>query len=178
MAAHYTTTHEGQTATRRSAGHKQQQYFWAVWVLFRNGPRYQGDPNPRVNTTWSCEAYSSRADLAHKRAADYREWAQDVAVVPVNCVIKTPKAKPAVELPGDTFEIEGLQFGPDADPHYGWSGSRVATYKGYLVRVSLTGKTGFRASASLNGNENIYLKLGRLDTRVKEIKARIDARTQ
>jgi hypothetical protein len=81
MAAIYTSTHEGQTDTRKSAGHLEQEYFFAIWAkLVRNGE-------------WSCEAYTSRPDLAQARAAEYRRssWFADVAIVPVTCVIKLTK---------------------------------------------------------------------------------------
>lgn len=83
MTAIYTTTHEGQTATRKSAGHIAQEYTHAVWVQDRKGE-------------WGCYAYSSRLDLAQKRAAEYSRhyeggWVQSVAVVPVTCEIKLTK---------------------------------------------------------------------------------------
>lgn len=81
MTAIYTTTHAGHTASRKSARHLEQEYFFAVWVA------NAGDSN------WSCEAYSSRRDLAEKRAAEIRRYVgkYDVVVAPVTAEIKLTK---------------------------------------------------------------------------------------
>jgi hypothetical protein len=82
MTATYTSSHAGVSASRRSAGHIKQEYTHAIWVQSKN------------NQTWSCEAYSSRLDLAQKRAAEFsREtgWVQKVAIEPVTCEIKLTK---------------------------------------------------------------------------------------
>ena len=85
MTATYTTTHEGQTATRKSAGHTQQEYRYAIWVLCVD----RGKTEP----TWGCEAYASRADLAQNRAREFERcsWVNKVAIEPVTCVIKLTK---------------------------------------------------------------------------------------
>jgi hypothetical protein len=80
MTAIYTSTHEGQTASRKSARHLEQEYFFAIWVA------NAGAGN------WSCEAYTSRMDLAQARASEFRRAGKyDVAIVPLTCEIKLTK---------------------------------------------------------------------------------------
>ncbi len=127
MAAIYTTTFAGETASRRSARHLTQEYHFAIWAKRSSG--------------WSCEAYSSRADLAAKRASELRQFALDVAVVPVTCELKTVKPKPDTSFPGAPFEVGGIVFGVDPQ----WSHARLGTYLGWTVRLFCTGRV-FRAS--------------------------------
>lgn len=79
MTAIYTSTVEGHTATRKSARHIKQEYFFAIW---------HADAG---HSNWTCEAYSSRLDLAQRRAADYQSTNAQVRIVPVQCTIKLSK---------------------------------------------------------------------------------------
>jgi hypothetical protein len=83
MTAIYTTAHEGETATRKSADHIEQQYHFAIWAKWDNG--------------WSCEAYSSRRDLAAKRASEVAQYrgVSQTAIEPVTCTIKLTKKQKA-----------------------------------------------------------------------------------
>jgi hypothetical protein len=105
MTAIYTSTHQGQTARRKSAGHIKQQYFFAIWVLSR--PYWQ----PEAEYTWSCEAYASRINLAQATARSWEksQATKEVAIVPVACTVKLTKRQQewADALPKDL--LAGIQ---------------------------------------------------------------------
>jgi hypothetical protein len=162
MAAIYTTTHMGQTASRRSARHLEQIYTHAIWV------------KGNKNGVWCCEAYTSRPDLAQARASEFRRcsWVAEVAIVPVTCEFKTVKPKPDVTYPGEHFEVEGVQFAPDRQ--YG----RAGNYQGWVILLTCTGRV-FRCvatDAARTWNVRIYVGNGGLESRVRAMKAEIDKR--
>src|SRR5262249_20050723 len=74
MTAFYTTTHEGKTDSRASAGHVRQEYRFAVWV--------GNDANE-----WGV-SYSRSYELARRRAGAWRCQGYKVSVQPVECRIK------------------------------------------------------------------------------------------
>jgi len=154
----YTTTHEGQTATRKSAGHGKQEYHFAIWV--------KGDASG-----WTCEAYTSRMDLAHARANEFRRFYTDVAIAPVSAEAKAVKARPTVDFPGETFTMCDVNFSGGNDTY-----ARFGTYRGWSIRLTCSGRI-FRAAALLNDNDwqnRLYVPNGGLESRVKAIKAAID----
>ena len=154
MTAIYTTTKNGKTATRKSAHHATQQYFFAVWA---------GD---------SCEAYSSRRDLAEARAAQIRHYG-DVSVEPVTCEFKVVKERVAVDFPATEFERSGIKFVQNPK----WPRGRIGEYRGYTISLHCSGKT-FRASAEVDGAwvSGMYVAAGSLDTRIALMKTLIDAK--
>jgi hypothetical protein len=79
MTAIYTTKHGEFTASRKSARHLEPEYFFAIWV------------KNRQDDIWTCEAYSSRVDLARARASEFSRLGYEVAVEPVTAVIKLTK---------------------------------------------------------------------------------------
>jgi hypothetical protein len=83
MTAIYTTTHAGKTEGRKSAGHTEQQYFFAVWARKDKCQYWDGE--------WHCQCYASRLDLAQARAREYAKIGCDVEIVPVTAVIKLTK---------------------------------------------------------------------------------------
>jgi hypothetical protein len=81
MAVTYTTTHAGHTATRKSAGHTEQQYHFAVWCADKG------------QSNWTCEAYASRRDLAEARVREFSGWRRecDFVIALVTAEIKLTK---------------------------------------------------------------------------------------
>ncbi len=158
----YTTTKNGAVATRKSAGHREQKYFFAVWC---------GN---------SCQAYTSRRDLAEARVREFRGYKSmvdaDLTIEPVTCELKVVKEKAAVDFPGQEFEMGGVKFGPDAKYHF----ARQGHYRGYTVRLSTSGKT-FRAQAQPaelskhDWAQTLYTKVpGSLQSRLDLIKRLVD----
>lgn len=161
----YTTTYEGFTEQRKSAGHSQPQYKFAVWGKGKNRDGKE---------VWSVLCYNSRMDLAQAELRQRSTWygPGEIMIAAVTAEHKTVKARPDVTYPGETFEVGGIKFGPDGQ--YGRSGE----YRGWVVLLSCTGRQ-FRCLATKpdrSWGDRIYVPNGGLETRIKAIKAAIDAK--
>ncbi len=160
----YTTTYEGHVETRKSAGHLEPIYKFAVWGL----GTWKG------KAQWGVLCYCSRMELAQaqlrQRQAHY--GAGNINIAAVTAELKAVKPKPDVDFPGAEFELGGIKFDSNT-PRY----SRVGEYQGWKVLLSCTGRV-FRASATRDldtWSGRLYVANGGLKTRIEAIKAAIDA---
>lgn len=135
MTVKYTTTHGGETASRTSQGHLEPQYTHAIWVLWGNGCPAPG---------WSCEAYTSRYDLAVSQRnahAKANRFVCQAAIAPVTAEVHFTKRQRAWLESLATRQLEGAAEFWTLNHFPGWKIARHASAPS--MRFVVEGPGGF-----------------------------------
>lgn len=111
MTVIYTTKGpDGTVAQRTSAGHKSQQYHFAIWVQ----PKVDGRSG-----AWECAAYTSRRDLANSRSQQYRrsEHYMGVNICPVEAKVKEVQPVGFIDYGMHEVTVAGIKFRRTHEDH-------------------------------------------------------------